>query len=240
MIAEPDPPSDRPISGRRFARVRALALLGAAAPIVYLAALLIGAWLWPEYSAYSESVSTLTSTGAPNQWILVPLFAFYNVGLICLAVGLLLVFDHRWSARLGPIFLATAGAVGLVLFAFPQDPWGAPITSTGFGHIVLAGVIALCFLLALGFTWRAMRADPSWVGFDRFTLVMLVLGVAVGLFGALSVASPYAGLAERASIGVFLLWTEVTAWGLYLRGERSPAAREDRPVAFPQGEPRSV
>ena len=68
--------------------IRVVGFLGALAPFVYLIAVIIGGYLWSGYSQYSETVSTLTSSGAPNQEFLTPLFAIYNVFIIVLAVGL--------------------------------------------------------------------------------------------------------------------------------------------------------
>ena len=196
-------------------RTRWLALVGLLGPVTYVFALILGGALWPGYSHYSESISTLTSSGAPNQVVLVPLFALYNLCLLALAIGLQGgTRQSRWGTA-GPFFLAAAGISGLVLFFFPQGPWAAPLSGTGVQHTIVAGIDALCFLLALGFLWRRFLHDPAWAGLARFTLVMLLLGIAFGGFGAASVTASYAGLAERLSIGVFLVWTEIIALGLF-------------------------
>ena len=94
---------------------------------------------------------------------------------------------------------------------------------------------ALAFLAALGFLWRRLVADPGWRGFDRFTGIMLFLGIVLGAFGAASVDQPFAGLAERLSIGTFLRWGEVMAVGLLLprprrgEGESPDDGRERTP-----------
>ena len=197
--------------------IRVLAAFGMAGPVLYVAAVLLGAALWPGYSHFAETISTLTSQGAPNQAILVPLFAIYNVTLLSLAVGLQSDLRKSRPGGLGPALLAAAAGAGLLLFFFPQGPWSAPLSGMGVEHTIVAGLDALFFLLAMGFLWRRLRADPRWETYGTFTFGMLVVGSVLGGFGAMSVSAPYAGLAERLSIGCFLLWVEVLAMGLFIR-----------------------
>lgn len=201
-------------------------------PGFYVAAVVVGGWLWTGYTHYSETVSTLTSRGAPNQAIVVPLFTAYNLCLIAFAYGLHRGIRPRRYGSLGPAFLMLAGLDGLILFLFPQEPWGASqLTTSGTGHVVLAGIGAICFLLAAGLLWRRLREDPSWAPFDRFTLTILGSAIVLGAFGAGSVTTSYAGFAERLSIGTFLLWTEVLAVGLFRRRASShPSTAPGRPA----------
>src|SRR5579859_2234283 len=104
------------------------------------------------------------------------------------------------------------------MFIFPQDPWGAPVSAIGVGHIAVAGLQALFLLLAMGLLWGRFRRDPSWSREARYTGGLLVLGIVLGGFGAVSVSAPYAGAAERLSIGVFLVWIELLALTLLFRG----------------------
>ena len=200
-----------------------------AGPLVYVFTVLLGAALWPGYSQYSESISTLTSQGAPNQAVVVPLFAIYNLATLALAYGVdRTVAPSRFGAA-GPGFLGAAGVLGLVLFFFPQGPWSAPLSGLGVPHTIVAGLDALCFLLALGFLWRRFAADPARQRLGWFTLGMLGAGIVFGAFGAVSVSAPYAGLAERLSIGVFLLWAEVVAVALFPR--RNDVVPSDAPAS---------
>lgn len=210
--------------------VRWVAVLGFLGPIAYVVAVVLGGWLWAGYSHYSETISTLTSRGAPNQYLLVPLFAFYNLAVIALAVGLQRTIQARRWGSLGAASLAGAGLTGLVLFFFPQGPWSAPLSGTGVAHTIVAGLDALLFLLAMGFLWRRLGSDPRWSGYGRITLAMLFIGIGLGGFGAASINAPYAGLAERLSIGTFLLWTEVMALGLFRRSHGLTAKRFDTSV----------
>jgi len=104
-------------------------------------------------------------------------------------------------------------------------------------HTAVAGVDALCFLLALGFVAARCRGDPAWASEGCTTAGFLLAGVVLGGFGAASITQPYAGLAERLSIGTFLLWAELMAIDLWRLGrprrtvgsDRGPSARAASP-----------
>jgi hypothetical protein len=46
-------------------KARILGVIGALAPVVYLIAVIVGGYLWQDYSHIRDTVSTLTSAGAP-------------------------------------------------------------------------------------------------------------------------------------------------------------------------------
>jgi len=200
-----------------FNQIRALGILGAIAPVAYIIAVVLGGFLWPGYSHYSETVSTLTSAGAPNQEILVPLFTIYNIFVILLALGLYYGVEDKkplWSSTL----LAVAGIGGLALFPFPQDyPQGPPVTFTGTMHVAVAGIIAIVSLAAMVAFGLQLRRNPRWTSYARFSVIMLPIAIVLGAFGAISITTPYAGLAERLSIGSILFWVEILSIGLITR-----------------------
>lgn len=205
-------------------RIRILGIFGAVGPIVYIAAVLIGGFLWPGYSHYSQTVSTLISSRAPNQVIMVPLFAFYNVCLIMLAVGLYYGIQKEVRHIWGSAFLVAAGAGGLVLFLFPQDYTASPpFAVLGMLHLVITGIIAFFSLAAIALFWLQFRLDPRWKGYDRFSIVMLPIALTLGVLGLISISAPYAGLADRLAIGSILLWIEVASIGLIIRGSKGSA-----------------
>jgi hypothetical protein len=195
----------------RSSKTFVLGVFGALAPVFYLIAVIVGGYLWPGYSHYSETVSTLTSTGAPNQNIMVPLFAIYNVFVLLLSVGLFFGL-RRGKAAWGAVFLAIAAIAGLVLFWFPQDyPQGPPTTFTGTMHVVIASVTAFASLASVLIYGLTLRKNPDWKRFGQFCLFWFPIALILGGFGAASIMTPYAGLAERLSIGSILLWIEFAA-----------------------------
>ncbi len=195
-------------------QIRLLGIFGALAPIVYLVATVIGGILWSGYSQYSETVSTLTSQGAPNQTILTPLFAAYNLFVLLLAIGLYFGVKAKKPVW-GSVFLALAAIGGLVLFWFPQDyPQGPPTSFSGTMHVAVAGVIAFASLASMLAYGLSLRKVPAWGNIARFCLVWLPVGLVLGAFGAMSITMSYAGLAERLSIGSILIWIEIMSIAL--------------------------
>ncbi|MCI4353947.1 MAG: DUF998 domain-containing protein [Thermoplasmata archaeon] len=201
--------------------VRWFALGGAAAPLVYLLAVLIGGLLWPSYSHYAQTVSTLTASGAPNQSVVIPLFALYNVLVFSLAFGLWYGIDRRDRPPFGPVFLAGVGAGGLILFAFPQDLAGPPVTFTGTLHVVVAGAIALLSLLAMASCAREFGRTSGWVRYATASWVGFAALLVLGGIAAATISAPFAGVAERASIGTILAWMGLVAVGLWRSATRA-------------------
>ena len=192
-----------------------LGLLAATAVVVYVTTTIIGGLLDPGYSHVSMHVSELTSSHAPNRVLLAVLYTGYNIALG--GMGLALLRTVRWSRWL-PIaswsLIASAVAGVLLVTWFPQDSYGYPATTAGVTHIVLAGVAALLFIVAVVSAGRAFRADPQWAGLARVSTLAAVAVVATGLVGAIgaAAASPFMGLLQRLNIGTIMLWLAVVSW----------------------------
>lgn len=200
-------------------RARVLGLVGALAPVIYIIAVLVGGFLWQDYSHIRDTVSTLTSAGAPNQEVMVPLFAIYNIFVIGLAAALYLGVEGK-KPRLTSALIAAIGVDGLVLFAFPQDyPQGPPVTFTGTMHVAVAGIGALVSLLAMAALFFELRRVKGWGTIAKISIILLPIAVAFGGFGAASITTDYAGLAERLSIGTILVWLEIVALGVITRNK---------------------
>jgi hypothetical protein len=194
-----------------------LGAVGALAPIIYLVAVLVGGALWQGYSHVAETVSTLTSAEAPNQQVMVPLFAAYNILVIVLGVGLYLGVEGKKPLVTAGLIIAT-GVDGLVLFAFPQDyPQGPPVTFTGTMHVAVAGVGALIGLLSMAALFFQLRKVHGWSTVAKVSIILLPIAIVCGGFGAASITTAYAGLAERLSIGTIMVWLEIVAVAVFTR-----------------------
>lgn len=214
--AEPVPEVGR-VTPSRMPRI--LGVFGAAGPFIFLSALLLGGFLWPGYSQYHDTVSTLTSAGSPNQVreVMLILFGLYNVCVILLAVGLYYGIESEGGHLWGPVSLVGTGALGLGLFLFPQDyPQGFPVTITGTLHVAISVIITLLSLMSMAFFWRHFRSDPNWKNYGHFSIVMLPISTALGVFVVISISAPYLGLVERLSIGSILFWMEAVSIRLIL------------------------
>ena len=202
-------------------------IAGIAAPLLYVAIVGYGASVTPGYTRVANAISELTQPGAPGKALLDPLFAFYNVPTLVFALGLRGAFRERGVelARACSVAIVAVGIAGLLMWAFPQDPVGSPVTVTGVAHLVLASVESLGSLLAIFLMAMSLRRYPDWRGFVVYCYATLAVVALSGVGAALAAAtrSGVMGLVERVTIGVFLLWMLVTSLSLLLAPRQKPA-----------------
>lgn len=206
---------------------------GVVAPIVYLIAVVLGGLIRPDYSHYSEAISELIASGAPNKALLDPLFVVYNLAALAFSFGVLACVRY-WpsgSRRVGLIaagFVIFGGLIGLATVFFPQDPGGPAVTLTGTIHIVLAGLSSLASMLSMLFFGLWLRsAHESKMA--RYSLLSLIVVFLSGGLAAASIPIGFgaSGLLERVTIFSYLQWMFVVALWLYIQlrpgPERPPA-----------------
>lgn len=200
-------------AGRRPSIV--LAWCAATAVAIYVAATVLGGLLDPDYSHLSMHISELTSSHAPNRTPLAGLYVAYNLTLAGFGVALRRQpRSGRWLAAASWLLVAT-GLVGVLLVTwFPQDSYGYPATGAGTGHIVLAGMAALTAIVAMLTAGRGFVRETRQPLLGRLSTLAALTMVVAGLAGAVGTAmdSPYLGLLQRLSIGVFLAWLAAVAW----------------------------
>lgn len=179
--------------------------IGAAA--VYIGTVALGGAIVPGYSHVADSVSELTSPGAPFGSLLAVGFAVYNVAVIGLAAGIILASDRRRTTSVASVLLIACGLAGVLMIQpFPQDPMGSAVTPAGVVHIVLAGVSALTLVVAailLGIGWRR---DPVFGALSVPSFVAAAAILITGGVGAALITSPVFGLLERSTQLSFLAW----------------------------------
>lgn len=198
---------------------RRFAAFGILAPFVYAFAVILGGAMWRGYNHISRFVSDLIGSGAPNTWLLIPLFGLYNLLVLGFGLGLYLEAPAGDNPRkrvgaAGAIVLLLQGLFGALTLFFPEDPVGTQITMVGTLHIAMAGLSSIatmgCMLL-LGLWFRGREVTKN-LGVYSLISVGFVF-VTGGLTAALGAAghSPVIGLLERLTIGGFLQWLFVTA-----------------------------
>ena len=198
-----------------------LLICGILSSLLYVAMNVCVAMQWEDYSSASQTISELSAIGAPTR----PLWVLPGIAYS------LLVTAFGWgvweSARRNRPLRVAGGlmvAYGVTGFAWPFAPMhlrGAEFTLTDTMHIVLGMVTVLLYLLAIGF--GAAAFGKRFRLYSIATMVILVtFGALTGLDGpriAANLPTPWVGVWERISIGVFLLWVVVLAIGL-LRAEK--------------------
>lgn len=183
-------------------------LSGLLAPIVYVGTVVAGGASLPGYSHLHDSISSLTESGRVGVFWIQFGFLIYNVLVGTFAIGSLWVY--RRERALNAIFglLLLTATCGLVMWPFPQDPIGTPLTTAGLLHIILAAVESLSTVAVLAIcTWQLFSRSERTLGALAAScfVVTTIFGFASAM--AVQTASPMMGLYERLTIGSFELWT---------------------------------
>ncbi len=186
---------------------------GIVAVLVYAGAVITGGILRPGYDHLSMAVSELIAAGSPNKPLLDGLFIGYN-GLLILfawAFGMCVRGEGRGLSVAGTVMLAVVGVLGLAMtIFFPMDTRGSAATLPGTIHLVLAGVLSLGSLLSILFVALGSRDHDAYWVYSLVSFFLVLLTGAAAAYTA-SQASPWLGLAERLTIGLFLVWVFVTS-----------------------------
>ena len=134
--------------------------------------------------------------------------------------GLLLIIKisieerGKRSGSWGALALVVAGMLGVLMnLFFPQDPGGPSVTFAGSVHVVLAAVLALGTILAIFCIGLWLRYLTDLRAYWIYSLISLVMMFISGGLSAAAIASgsPYLGLIERVTIGMFIQWVFVIA-----------------------------
>ena len=199
-------------------------LAGILAPVLYVATVILGGVLRPDYSHIAQPVSDLIATGAPNKAGLDLLFAIYNLLVVVFAVGLWqqVRAENQSSLKnigtIGAAILLLEGLFGLITLFFPEDAGAiSEATATGKLHIVFAGLSALTSLLAILLMGLWFRSIPHLRRYSVYSFISVLVVFVAGGMAAASVAnhSPIGGLIERVTIGGFVQWVFVIALLFY-------------------------
>jgi hypothetical membrane protein len=211
---------------------RILLFCGILAPLVYVFSVVLGGAMRPGYSHAGQAVSDLIASGAPNKALLDPLFAIYNLLTIAFAFGLVQRVNEngqgeaKTAGRMGALLLATEGVFGILTLFFPEGAKGmsGAITGTGLMHIIFAGLSSVATMLAMVLLGFWFANSKRWRRLGPYSFISVAVVFLSGGLAAISVANrwPFAGLAERITIGGFLLWLFVIAFVMLANGEKNP------------------
>lgn len=171
---------------------------GILSALLYIAAWIIGPILRPGFSSMTQAVSELIEAGAPNKLLLDSLIFGFHLLVIPFAYGLHRAIDGGRGSKAGPLLLAGAGVLGLVLtLFFPCDQGCVAETFRGTMHIVLAIPLGFLILFAiLAFSRRLKRAE-GWSGYDTYSLITFIAGLVMGVLAAAFAKSAVGGVLER-------------------------------------------
>ena len=128
--------------------------------------------------------------------------------------GLYKQWDNE-KTKLGALFLVITGLASILMWGFPMDSRGYPLTDQGKIHIILAATESLSTVIATLLFGVGLRKTEHVL--SKISLVTGLLLLITGPLAAIATAqnSPYMGLFERITIGVFLLWILVISKYFY-------------------------
>jgi len=186
---------------------------GIAAPVVYIAADVVAARLYPGYSYRDQAVSELFAIGAPTSTLVVLLFSLSSLLYAAFAASV-------WRLQRAISCMTLANAVDALLLwnFFPMHMRGATPTFTDTMHAVLAVNPFVIVTLVI-----AAAAFRGW--FRAFSVVTIVVVLAPAALAysyvKLLVAgepTPWLGITERLPQYAHHLWHAVLAIVLMSRG----------------------
>jgi hypothetical protein len=215
--------------------VRSLLVCGIVSSLLYVAMNVIVPLQWPGYSSTSQTVSELSAIAAPTRRLWNVLAFFYTPLVVAFGCGVWMSAGKRRSLRAVGALLFAFGSLGVVWPFAPMHlrgtlaAGGASFSDTM--HLALGAASVLLMAFAIGMASTAF--GHVFRTYSIATLVVLLIaGFATGTDAPNIQANrptPWVGVWERISIGVFLFWVVVLAIVL-LRA--TPSRREGR-VAWP-------
>ena len=111
------------------------------------------------------------------------------------------------------VALSGTGLVGVALF--PCDTNCINLTFTGVMHEAATIFAASCSVLALFALSYGFRNDIKWRNFYSYTLLTGIAAALVWLSLLIMPLEGLAGLFEKFSVGISLLWMEIAAVRIY-------------------------
>lgn len=184
---------------------------GMIAVFFYVLHVVLGGFLWKEYSHLQQPISDLTATGAPNRLLISTLASIYGVLALIFAFSFTF-FESRKHHKLvfwGGISFILLHLVSISYGFFPQDLQGGEVTVAGTMHLVVTGLIVPFTILSPFLMGFGFIKEPKWKSFGVYSIIsgclILIFGSLCGVFFANKL--PYFGLVERMNIGVLQVWT---------------------------------
>ena len=195
---------------RKSYAVNYLLMCGITSVVLYITATIIGAYAWPEYDSFSQSVSELIAVDAPSASIVIPLFLIYSLLVFAFGTGVFLLAKENKALKFVAIFIMAKELLGVIATLIaPMHLRGTMGTATDTWHIILTAVgVLLCMFPAI---IMSAKAFGGW--FRVFSIVIILIfltcGTLAGMDGAKiaeNLPTPYAGLWERINIFSYLTW----------------------------------
>lgn len=194
---------------RHKSRIRVLAYLGLAGPVLFAVGVVVAGAVTPGYSHLSEPISQLAEPGRPYWLIQVAGFVVFGISMIAVAFALWQGLSDGLGPKLGIVLVGFAGFNMVLTGLFRTDPMGQESPSvSGQIHETTAGLVFLSLIAGFLVLGRAMRRSPSWRGLASFSITAgLAALIFLTGFGISFEAQPeYVGVWQRLLATTIILW----------------------------------
>lgn len=207
---------DVPTKSSRATLVKVLLACGVLHSLLYVVVNdLVAATLYDGYSRMTQAVSELSAVGAPTQALITAMVPVFTVLLIAFGVGVWKSAQGKRAPRVAGALLVAHGATAPLWLFAPMSQReviaAGEGTSSDTMHLFLSA-LAVLFIVS----YMAFAAAAFGKRFRLYSLLsiatVLVFGAVTGMQSANIEAgepAPWLGLAERISLGAWLLWMAV-------------------------------
>ncbi len=195
---------------------RLLAAGGVVGPILFVALVVVGGFLYDEYSHISQAISELGGAGA--EYAALQNFNFIMIGVLVIGLSWGLV-RGRGEPLLGPVLVGLFGLSSSIANGLlPCDLGCEGQTTVGLLHNI-SGVFGFLAAIAGMFVLeRRWRSDPGWQGhavFTRRAAFVALAGLAGFIVTRAAEVESIDGLVQRVFVVTLLTWIVVTSARLY-------------------------
>jgi Protein of unknown function (DUF998) len=202
--------------------IRALALCGLLAPVVFTAAWVAGTLVQDGYSARREDVSALAALTADDAWIVITGLVVTGVLTAAFAPALHLAVGAGRGSRLGPALVALGGigVIGLGLLrndcssltaACQARVDAGDVSWQHTAHDALSGPVFALAVVAPAVLTLRFRADPRWKRFAPWSLATSAALAPLFIVGGLEAVPGWDGFIQRVAVSLALIWLGATA-----------------------------
>ena len=201
------------------------ALVGIVGPIVVIIGDLAASLSTPGYSLVRNSVSSLALE--PIGWLQSICFLAMGLLLEIFVAGLFFNIRRARGFHAGIVLLALCGFVLMLIATFHMDHSGAPPID-GTIHTIASYGLGLLFPIAILSLAPSLKSTPNWKNVFIYTLIAVVLALALIMGALFAEQRGWFGLYERIIILNALVWVEVVAihfLRVLLRQEAEPEKR---------------
>jgi CubicO group peptidase (beta-lactamase class C family) len=187
---------------------------GVVSSLLYLFADVLGGVLYPGYSFYSQTISELVAIGAPPRGVVEPLFIAYDVLAVLFGVGVLWAAGRSRALHITGWLLVGYALVGWAGFgSSPIHQRGAGTLEGDLPHVIVAGVVVLLLVLAIGVGGFALGRRFRVYSFATLALMVAFSAVTFPYAPRIAAGEPTPGIGifERIIVYAPLLWLAVLA-----------------------------